>query len=404
MLKFSKNIIFILLVFAIVFSTGCLNKTVSTVGQANKTVAEVDETRQEYNKLFKLEIYSDKKAYKTTDKIKIWATLKYIGKNSHIKIWHGDPYISFYISNGKDFNIGGIVAAVLASTELEKEKLYRFDYSKSGGYSADDPKAEFWKKFYAEKDLYLPEGEYTIKVDTAFSLTEKQEANKSALSKELKIVVKPDSLNSKINNSENRGLNLNKNEIQRISISFFPHLFQAFDITDKGQISSVVDYLISLNQIDTNLNPKEYVGGGYTIKVQFENGTERVFNLFGNKFFTEKDSFTYEIPYQEAIKFDTIVASFLQDNLKKSGKLSLEGTIISKKVSQRGRDIACVIKDKDNATYNIDMGNANIIDATGNGWMILHENDVIRVFFQKGERIDDGSIVASAVYIQKSAQ
>lgn len=190
MLKFSKTLVFTFAVFVIFFLTGCRDETASIENKTVMTAAEVDDTMQYYNKLFELKIYSDKQTYKTTDKIKIWATLKYIGKNSQIKIWHGDPYISFYISDGKDFNIGGLIHTILASTELEKGKLYSFDYSKNGGYSIDDPKADFWKRFYAERDLYLPKGEYTLKVATAFSLTEKAGEKSSGLSKELKIVVK----------------------------------------------------------------------------------------------------------------------------------------------------------------------------------------------------------------------
>lgn len=48
----------------------------------------------------------------------------------------------------------------------------------------------FRKKFYTEKDLYLHESEYTVKVSTAFSLTEDPMKNGSSLSKEYKIVVK----------------------------------------------------------------------------------------------------------------------------------------------------------------------------------------------------------------------
>ncbi len=152
--------------------------------------AESADNGQDYNKLFELELYSDKQSYKTTDRIKIWATLKYIGSDSKIKIWHGDPYISFFISDGKDFNIGGIINTILTSTILEKNKLYSFDYSKNGGYSSDDPKADFWKKFYEEKDLYLPEGKYSIKVGGAFSITESPSESKNNLAKEIKISVK----------------------------------------------------------------------------------------------------------------------------------------------------------------------------------------------------------------------
>ena len=171
---------------------GCKSAGIATVTEQEITVQDIEEQEkinQDYNKLFELKLYSDKETYKTTDKIKIWATLKYIGNNSQIKIWHSDPYISFSIFDGKEFNIGNLFDCILTSTVLEKDKLYTFDYTKSGGYSEDDPKAGFWKKFYAEKHLYLPEGEYTVTVGGAFSLTEDTEKSKSNLSKELKIKV-----------------------------------------------------------------------------------------------------------------------------------------------------------------------------------------------------------------------
>lgn len=143
---------------------------------------------QDYNEVFELNLFSDKEIYKTTDKIKIWATLKYVGSDSQIKIWHGDPYISFTITDGKDFNTGGFFHDILTSTVLIKDKLYTFDYAKSGGYSADDIDADFWEKFYKEKDLYLPEGEYRVKVSGAFSLHESMK-ERSNLVKELVIKI-----------------------------------------------------------------------------------------------------------------------------------------------------------------------------------------------------------------------
>jgi len=196
MLELSKITIFIISVLTISISVGCSDRTAFEgktgleAGEAAETAGGSAEADQQYIKLFELNLYSDETTYKTTDKITIWATLKYIGENEKIKIWHADPYISFTITDGNDFNTGGAFDEILATTELEKGQLYRFDYSKSGGFAAEDPKAEFWKKFYAEKDLYLPEGEYTVKVSTAFSLTENIGESKCSLSKEFNIKVK----------------------------------------------------------------------------------------------------------------------------------------------------------------------------------------------------------------------
>lgn len=181
MKRFKTLILTSLFLLVFVFLSGCQIKEVSNVEGSDKTV-------QDYNKLFELKLYSDKQVYKTTDKIMIWATLKYIGSKDQITIWHGDPYINFYISDGKEFNIGGIVNTILTTTTLERNKLYKFDYIKNGGYSNDDTNAEFWKKFYSEKDLILPEGEYIIKVGGGFSLSEK-DTQSSNLSEQISIKV-----------------------------------------------------------------------------------------------------------------------------------------------------------------------------------------------------------------------
>jgi len=137
---------------------------------------------------FEMNVFSDKRVYKTTEKINIGATLKYVGNEKTVKIWHGDPYMMFSITDGKDFNTEAISKTILTSTVLDKDKLYNFEYKKNGGWDANDPKADFWEKFYGEPDLLLPQGEYTVTLCGDFSLSENLE-NKSDLICELKIKV-----------------------------------------------------------------------------------------------------------------------------------------------------------------------------------------------------------------------
>lgn len=140
-------------------------------------------------KLFGLKLYSDKQEYKPTEKINIWSTLEYTGDDIEIQIWHGDPCLIYTISDGKDFNLVGNVDEILKSTILQKGRIYKNYYEKSGGYAAEDPRAGFWKKFFAEKDLYLPPGEYEIKVSTAFSLNSEVAGSEYRQSAEIKIKV-----------------------------------------------------------------------------------------------------------------------------------------------------------------------------------------------------------------------
>ena len=169
----------------IICAAGC-----GTTGPAEDPGSEIDLNSAECRANgFEMALFSDNTVYKTTDIIQIWATLAYTGPEDTVTIWHGIPYISFSITDGKDFNVEGLTLTVLASTVLNKGEVYRHDYEKSGGYGEDDPDADFWRAFYAEKDLILPPGAYTISAGGAFSLTETVTDSPSGLLCELKINV-----------------------------------------------------------------------------------------------------------------------------------------------------------------------------------------------------------------------
>jgi len=123
------------------------------------------------NNYFEMRLFSDKKEYRTNEKIRLWATLEYIGNKDSIQIWHGGGFMLFYITDGEDFNLEPIITLPLLSTTLERGRVYAFDYYKSGGWGTDDPKADFWEQFFKEQDLFLPQGNYTITLRGAFSLT-----------------------------------------------------------------------------------------------------------------------------------------------------------------------------------------------------------------------------------------
>lgn len=161
--------------------------------------------------------------------------------------------------------------------------------------------------------------------------------------------------------------------------------------------------MVSLNTIKTRENPQDYLGGGYSIKIYLKNGNIRDLLLSGNMFFMEKDRFTYEVSYKEASKFDTIVANKLESNESKTNESSITGKVVSVSSETSGRNISCVIRGENNINYNINMEHANIIDATGNGWLILHKEDEIKVFYQKDKQTDNESINALTVYIKTIA-
>lgn len=144
---------------------------------------------EDLNKNFRLNLYTDKDNYRNNEQINIWATLEYIGSNDQITIWHGLPYVSFTITDGKRFNAGGTFEDILTSTVLDKGIIYTYNYSKGGGYEENSPDADFWRKFYNQKEMYLPKGYYTIKVQGAFSLSEYGNHISNSLIAETKIRV-----------------------------------------------------------------------------------------------------------------------------------------------------------------------------------------------------------------------
>ena len=124
---------------------------------------------------FLVKTYIKKLQFKESEEIDIYSTIEYIGEKDKIEIWSGEPYLHHMIyKNGAVFT-GGFTLNMLKKTELKKGEIYTILFSKSGGFSEDDPDADFWRDFYSEKTLKLPEGEYTFSAITSFTLDKEQQ-------------------------------------------------------------------------------------------------------------------------------------------------------------------------------------------------------------------------------------
>jgi len=114
------------------------------------------------DEIFELKLYVDKNTYSTEGIIQCYATVEYVGDKDSITIYSSDPLVGFGLKDDKYFDGGYAVNDVLISTTFKKGEIVRFDYMKSGGWSGDDTNADFYKKFFAEKELILPAGNYEI--------------------------------------------------------------------------------------------------------------------------------------------------------------------------------------------------------------------------------------------------
>ncbi len=111
--------------------------------------------------VFKLSVSTDKTEYTADEAVSCYATLEYVGGEDSMTIYSGDPLVYLTIEGGRfagDYAINDI----LMTTTLSKNEPVRFDFVKSGGYGADDEDAPFWESWFAEPQLLLPAGEYTI--------------------------------------------------------------------------------------------------------------------------------------------------------------------------------------------------------------------------------------------------
>ncbi|AOT71441.1 hypothetical protein [Geosporobacter ferrireducens] len=161
--------IYVIIVIAALFLTACYQNPVSQ--EAENTEYQVFLAE---DKNFKVKTFINKLQFTENEEINIYSTIEYIGDEDSINIWSGEPYFHHIIFSGEEYFNESLTLDLLKETVLKKGEIYTIPFSKSGGYSADDPKAEFWKQYYSEKELKLPKGKYSFIASTAFSLDEEQ--------------------------------------------------------------------------------------------------------------------------------------------------------------------------------------------------------------------------------------
>ncbi|MBD2869274.1 hypothetical protein [Paenibacillus arenilitoris] len=124
------------------------------------------------DELFELKLNIGKTTFSANEPISYSASLTYIGDGDSFTVWGSHTIVAFRITNGLDFDMEGASTSELAATKLLKNKTVLYPFVKSGGYSHDDPNADFWRQFYSRKELVLPQGNYLIEAVCVFSLDE----------------------------------------------------------------------------------------------------------------------------------------------------------------------------------------------------------------------------------------
>ena len=124
----------------------------------------------EHNEDFLLSIVVEDFHGMADEPITCYATITYNGKEP-ITIYHGLPLVVFSIDNDEYFATcdQGIRETVLTNTTFEPGQEIRFEFEKNGGWSADDSNVEFYREFFMDKELKLPEGKYVFSANMEYS-------------------------------------------------------------------------------------------------------------------------------------------------------------------------------------------------------------------------------------------
>lgn len=128
------------------------------------------ERKDEY---FEMKLQIAQTTYKAGEPINLSATLTYVGEEKSYTVWgSSSAQVVFTLTDGKNFNMDGASTSDLVPTEFKQGEKVSYPFVKSGGFSSNEPDADFWKSFYAEKELKLPAGTYLVTASCNFSLTQ----------------------------------------------------------------------------------------------------------------------------------------------------------------------------------------------------------------------------------------
>ena len=137
---------------------------VSIMASCDKKSEEVKLNIVTTNKdeLFDLKLYVDKDTYTKDEIINCYATLEYVGDADSITVYSSDPLVGFGLKDDKYFDGGYAKDDILIQTTFTKGEIITYNFIKSGGWTLEDPYADFYEEFYHDKNLILPIGEYEI--------------------------------------------------------------------------------------------------------------------------------------------------------------------------------------------------------------------------------------------------
>jgi len=119
---------------------------------------------------FRLAINAGRATYQAGEPIEMEAALTYGGPEPEVRVWgSGSGVVHFAIEQVN----GPLAMGPAATDDCVPHQMLRgqptaVPFTKSGGFSADDPDADFWRDFFTDPQLRLPAGQWRVIAKASF--------------------------------------------------------------------------------------------------------------------------------------------------------------------------------------------------------------------------------------------
>lgn len=119
---------------------------------------------------FRLTIEADQDRYRAGQPIEVHATLTYLGPAEVARAFgSGSGLVGFGLRHEElGIVIGSASTTDCRPYDLAREEPVEYPFAKSGGYSPDEPLAPFYEAYFADPELRLPAGTWTISAGAGF--------------------------------------------------------------------------------------------------------------------------------------------------------------------------------------------------------------------------------------------
>lgn len=123
---------------------------------------------------FRLTISTARTVYRSDEPIEVGATLTYIGPEGVAQVTgSGSGVVHFRLEHlDGPLDMAPVITADCARHRFVRGVPQQVPFQKSGGWSADDPNAAFWKAYFDDPLFRLPSGRWRVIAQAAFVVPE----------------------------------------------------------------------------------------------------------------------------------------------------------------------------------------------------------------------------------------